>query len=96
MKRTTVMLPDETLARLRQEARKRSSSVAEVVRTAVETHLNESEPVRRHLAFFGIAEGLPPDAGTNHDKYLAEIYEERQRRRREDSARRWGEPDAGR
>lgn len=85
MKRTTVMLPEETLARLKQDARHRGISVAEVVRTAVERHLAEPEPTaKRHLAFFATGEGGPPDGGRNVDQYLAEGYLERERRRNAD------------
>lgn len=90
MKRTTVMLPDETIARLRQEARTRGSSVAEVVRTAVERHLAEPVPtVRRDLAFFAIGEGGPPhDAASRVDEVVWEALQEDKRKSDEVNARR--------
>ncbi|MGH7778112.1 MAG: ribbon-helix-helix protein, CopG family [Candidatus Dormibacterales bacterium] len=39
MKRTTVKLPDELDARLRHEAKRRGTTVSEVTREAIETHL---------------------------------------------------------
>ncbi|HEV8229647.1 MAG TPA: CopG family transcriptional regulator [Candidatus Limnocylindria bacterium] len=39
MKRTTVKLPDDLDARLRQEAERRGTTVSDVTRTAIETHL---------------------------------------------------------
>jgi len=39
MKRTTVKLPDELDAKLRHEAALRQSTVADVTREAIETHL---------------------------------------------------------
>jgi len=85
MKRTTVMLPDATLARLRQESRRQGSSVAEIVRTAVERHLAEPEqPARRNLPFFAIGESGLTDGARNLDEHLGEIYLERERQRRAD------------
>lgn len=46
MKRTTVKLPDELDARLRYEAARRGSTVSEVTREAIESHLGGS---RRQL-----------------------------------------------
>jgi predicted transcriptional regulator len=39
MKRTTVKLPDDLDARLRHEAARRQSTVAEITREAIESHL---------------------------------------------------------
>jgi predicted DNA-binding protein len=39
MKRTTVKLPDEIDARLRHEASRRGSTIAEITREAIEAHL---------------------------------------------------------
>ena len=39
MKRTTVKLPDELDARLRQEARRCGMTVSELTRTAIEEHV---------------------------------------------------------
>ncbi|MCZ7588585.1 MAG: ribbon-helix-helix domain-containing protein [Gaiella sp.] len=60
MKRTTIMLPDETAARVAREARRRGVSVAAVVREAVEEHLPAEQP--RKLSFIGIVEGSVDDA----------------------------------
>jgi predicted DNA-binding protein len=47
MKRTTVKLPDELDARLRQEARRRGVTVSELTRTAIEEHVGSGR--RRKL-----------------------------------------------
>ena len=39
MKRTTVKLPDELDARLRQEARRRGVTLSELTRSAIEEHI---------------------------------------------------------
>jgi hypothetical protein len=69
MKRTTIMLPEETEARLRLEAGRRGVPMAEIVREAVERHL---PPPRtgRPLSFFGIGEGGPADASERVDEYV--------------------------
>jgi hypothetical protein len=78
MKRTTVMLPDETLARLRQESRMRGTSVAEIVRDAVKRHLAEPEAGGgRRLGFIGVIEGGPSDIAENFDEYFAEAMRDR-------------------
>jgi hypothetical protein len=69
MKRTTVMLPDDVLSRLQHEARRRSTSVAEIVREAVEQHFAEPEP-RKPLSFFAIGDGGPPDASERVDEFV--------------------------
>jgi len=46
MKRTTVKLPDDLDARLRHEAARRGSTISEVTREAIESHLGGS---RRRL-----------------------------------------------
>jgi hypothetical protein len=81
MKRTTVMLPDEVLTRLRHESRRRGVSIAEVVREAVELHVPEPES-GRSLAFFGAGEGGPADASERVDEYVAGAVRKRARRRR--------------
>ncbi|MBI3973482.1 MAG: ribbon-helix-helix protein, CopG family [Chloroflexi bacterium] len=43
MKRTTVKLPEDLDARLRQEAARRRTTIAEVTREALEAHLGPGE-----------------------------------------------------
>lgn len=69
MKRTTVMLPDDVLARVRHESRRRGTSVAEIVREAVEIHVGE-RPGGRRLSFFAIGDGGPADASEHVDDYV--------------------------
>ena len=80
MKRLTVMMPDEVLARLRHESRRRRTSVAEIVREAVERHLPgplAGEP----LAFFAAGEGGPADASERVGEYVAASMRKGTRRR---------------
>lgn len=60
MKRTTVKLPDEMDARLRQEARRRGVTVSELTREAIEIHLGG--PRRRLLAAGSFRSGFSDTA----------------------------------
>jgi hypothetical protein len=71
MKRTTVMLPDDLLTQLRHESRRRGTSVAEIVRQAVERHM-ETPSTGRRLAFFAVGEGGPDDASERVDEIVAD------------------------
>ena len=51
MKRTTVKLPDDLDARLRHEAERRGTTIAEVTRAALEVHLGAGQ--RRRLQAAG-------------------------------------------
>jgi hypothetical protein len=61
VKRTTITLPDDVDARLRLEARRRGSSIADVAREAIERQLPPA-PSEGELSFFSIGEGSPRDA----------------------------------
>jgi predicted transcriptional regulator len=50
MQRTTVKLPDELDARLRHEAQRRGTTIAEITRTALEAHLGAAGPRRKLVA----------------------------------------------
>jgi hypothetical protein len=76
MKRTTVMLPDDVLARLRHESRRRGTSVAEIVREAVELHVPGAE-AGKPLSFFAIGEGGPPDASERVDEFVSASVDRR-------------------
>ena len=78
MKRTTVMLPDDLLARVRHEAKRRGTSVADVVRGAVEREVAEPSG-GRELAFFGVGASDHADTSERADELLGEILDERLR-----------------
>lgn len=68
MKRTTIMLPDEVDLRLRLEARRRGTSVAEVARDAIEKQLPPQPDGR--LSFFAVGDGSPRDASERVDELV--------------------------
>ena len=80
MKRTTVMLTDDTESRLRLEARRRGVPMAEIVREAVERHLPAPKP-RKPLSFFAIGEGSPADASERVDEFVQAALTRRARER---------------
>lgn len=67
--------------RLRDEAKRRGTTISEITREAIETHLNGGP--RRRLPFMGSFRSETGDLSTRVDEILAEIYDERDRRRRE-------------
>ncbi|MQB02062.1 MAG: ribbon-helix-helix protein, CopG family [Actinobacteria bacterium] len=71
MKRTTVVLPDDTMTRLRHESRRRGTSIADIVRVAVERHLADP-PEGRGLSFVAVGEGGPEDASEQVDRYVGD------------------------
>lgn len=90
MKRTTVKLPDDLDRRLRDEAKRRGTTISEITREAIETHLG---PPGRRLAFVGSFASDRGDLSTRVDEILAEIYDERARRRREEGPSSSATPD---
>ena len=76
VKRTTIMLPDEIDARLRLEARRRGSSIADVAREAIERQLPPA-PTEGSLSFFSIGEGSPRDASERVEEFVAKAVASR-------------------
>jgi hypothetical protein len=80
MVRTQIQLTDEQASRLKDLARRRHTSMAELVREGVETVIardrgpDKEERKRRFLAIMGTMDFGAPDIATNHDEYLAEAY----------------------
>ena len=66
------MLPDELDDRLRLEARRRGTSIADVAREAIERQLPPA-PKPGELSFFAIGEGNPTDASEHIDEHVARV-----------------------
>jgi hypothetical protein len=75
------MLPDELDVRLRLEAKRRSLSIADVAREAIDQHVPPARP-KGGLSFFAIGEGGPVDASERVD----EIVRDAMARRHDESA----------
>jgi Ribbon-helix-helix protein, copG family len=69
MGRITIILPDDVDARLRLEARRRDSSIAAVVREAIERRLPQRSADGR-LGFFSVGEGAPADVSERVDEFV--------------------------
>ena len=79
MPRLIVTLTTEQDDRLRRTARERSTSMAEVVRNAIEALpvprvIDRAERVRRILEMSRSFHSGSPDVAENHDAYLAEDF----------------------
>jgi len=77
MRRTQVSLTEEQIRTLRQEAARRGVSMAEVVREAVESHLQharQGEMGRRALAIVGRFSSGRRDVSDEHDRELGRAY----------------------
>ena len=70
MRRTTIMLPDELEERLRLEARRRATSIADVAREALERQL-PPPPQPGGLSFFAIGDGQPRNVSEHVDEHVA-------------------------
>ncbi|HEX9696604.1 MAG TPA: CopG family transcriptional regulator [Actinomycetota bacterium] len=80
MKRTTVKLPDDLDALLRDEARRRGVSMSDVTREAIEAYLIPRGP--RRLSFVGAGASTDGRSIAEHfDEIYAEAMEERFRRK---------------
>ena len=82
MVRTQIQLTPEQVEIVKRVAAARSISMAEVIRQCIdrlETPDDEAELEerwRRAMSVMGIAKGGPDDVSINHDKYLAEAFEQ--------------------
>jgi Arc/MetJ-type ribon-helix-helix transcriptional regulator len=78
MKRTTVKLPEDLDAKLRQEAVRRGITVSELTREAIETHLNGGR--RRVLRSAGTFRSASGDLSKRVDEIFGEILDEKRRK----------------
>jgi Ribbon-helix-helix protein, copG family len=75
MIRTQISLTPDQMRRLRAEARRRRTSIAGVIRDAVDIIVPEDdweERKRRALAAIGTGNSGLTDVAENHDEYVAE------------------------
>ena len=70
------MLPDELDHRLRLEARRRGSSIADVARDALDRQIPPA-PGPGALSFFAIGEGKPEDVSEHVDQYVDRVVSRR-------------------
>jgi len=73
MQRTSVSLPDDLALIVRREARRRSISVSELTREALERHV--APPQTKHrLPFAGIARSEGTVSAADHEEWLGEHW----------------------
>ncbi len=75
MRRTTVKIPDELDARLRNEAKRRGATISEVTREALEAHLGagSKKPRRRRLLGTGSFNSGDGTLSVTVEERIAEI-----------------------
>jgi hypothetical protein len=76
MRRTTIMLPNELDDRLRLEARRRGTSIADVAREAIDRQLPPA-PKPGEFSFVAIGDGAPEDASEHVDEHVARAVRRR-------------------
>jgi len=86
MKRIQVQLTEEQEKRLRRRANSSGRSLASVIRDAIDRYvLEDDREARIHRALAAMGRYSDPaggtDSGTNHDRYLADAYEQQANRR---------------
>lgn len=79
VERTQISLEPDQAARLRRLARERHTSMAALIRDAVERAYPEAAPTReelwqRAMAAVGSVRGDGMPVGRDHDRYLEEAY----------------------
>lgn len=74
MTRTTISLPDDLSALLKDEARRQGASVSEVVRNLVSERLLGSEEKPREIPWAGIIDDPTMPAARDMEEYLAETW----------------------
>jgi Arc/MetJ-type ribon-helix-helix transcriptional regulator len=73
MKRTTISLPEDLAGIVEREARRRRTSVSEVVRTALESHFELDKP--RELPFANLfSSDQPHNNAANLEEILAKEW----------------------
>jgi len=87
MRRIQVQLTEEQERRLRRKANSSGRSLARVIRDAVDRYVVEDDRearIQRALAAMGRYSDRAgaTDMSVNHDRYLADAYEEQVKRRR--------------
>ncbi len=82
MVRTQIQLTEQQAARLRKRAATERVSMAQLIRRCLDAALPESDPDsekdrrRRAIDAIGFLGSGEPDLARNHDRYLAEAYDE--------------------
>lgn len=82
MVRTQIQLTEAQSEKLKRLAAQQNTSVADLIRQSVDlylsstTHIDREEQKRKALEIVGKFNSGVSDLGINHDKYLAEAYED--------------------
>jgi hypothetical protein len=72
MRRTTIALPDDLADLVEREARRRHTSVSEIVRTAISAHFKLDQP--RELPFANLGRSGLPGVADRLEEVMAEEW----------------------
>lgn len=75
MKRATIALPDELAGLTLREARRRGTSVSEVVRQALSAFLGRSPDQPRHIPFASLGRSGQTNIATDMEELLAREWD---------------------
>jgi hypothetical protein len=84
MKRTTLSLTDDVAFALKREARRRHTSVSAVARAALAEHFGIDSAGPREVPFAAIGRSDDGRSAREADRMLADVFEARANRRRDD------------
>lgn len=84
MTRITLSLPDDFASALRREARRRHTSVSAVAREALGERLGLRAEGPREVPFAALGRSTDGRSARESDRVLAEIFEQRDRDRRDE------------
>jgi predicted transcriptional regulator len=84
MNRTTLSLPDDLASALKREARRRHTSVSSVAREALSDHFGLAGVGPREVPFAAIGRSTDGRNAAESEQILEEIFEERDRGRRDE------------
>jgi hypothetical protein len=77
----SLRLPDELVAQLDRQARRRRTSRSDLIREILEQHVRlaatADHPYSRVLDLIGSVTGGPPDLGAGHREYLVGLVRDR-------------------
>jgi hypothetical protein len=80
-KQISLRLPDDLVAHLDRQARRRRKSRSDLIREILEQHVRVAAtpdyPYARVRDLIGSVTGGPPDLGERHREYLAELIRDR-------------------
>ena len=74
MKRTTIFADEDTLGKLREIARRRNTTLSEIIRTALKRYVSRRHPRTRPLSLIGIGRSGRKDVAEHAEELLGKGF----------------------